>query len=394
MKEAFPDKMKSARIPALGHGSLQHPAAEAQLESKSQIQTRSDSPPPSAQQQRGWGDGYGDEDMSTLRARKRRRIVETGRQSSSDWRNGSARSSPDPSSLLPSSAQQQPASSNVNTQSPAASQQGHRRPLPRVRQTRPSLMNKCNLPEPRARPFDGYNSTSTGHQVADGNRLAGSTSWRLSRTYKLEHQFRGLEGRVADLVGAGASEAHEDGGSRNSREQETRLAEKAARVDGKDIRGFFSGGGPGQEKSKNEAGFESRMNSGNDIKARIDTGAQARHSNKHIVTTSTITNAPKLPSVEVHQGKSSQSQIFKGLNIYINGSTMPLIGDHKLKQLLATHGANMSIGLARRTVTHVIVGKQVGGSELGVGGGLAAGKMQKEIATMRGKGVKFVSVEW
>jgi hypothetical protein len=85
-------------------------------------------------------------------------------------------------------------------------------------------------------------------------------------------------------------------------------------------------------------------------------------------------------------------QIFANLNFYINGSTAPY-SDHALKHLISKHGGSMSISLGRRTVTHVIVGKPTreGG---GCGGGLAGSKVQKEISSMRGKGIKFISADW
>src|SRR5271156_3239297 len=46
-------------------------------------------------------------------------------------------------------------------------------------------------------------------------------------------------------------------------------------------------------------------------------------------------------------GPPSLPQIFSGLNIYLNGSTLPHISDHKLKHLLAQHGANISIAPGR-----------------------------------------------
>ena len=89
-------------------------------------------------------------------------------------------------------------------------------------------------------------------------------------------------------------------------------------------------------------------------------------------------------------------QIFAGLTIYINGSTFPLISDHKLKHLLASHGANISLALGRRSVTHVILGKPNGarGGGGGAGGGLSGSKLQKEVQRVGGKGIKFVGVEW
>jgi len=100
--------------------------------------------------------------------------------------------------------------------------------------------------------------------------------------------------------------------------------------------------------------------------------------------------------VDEEQHSIPQPQIFKNLTIYINGSTAPTISDHKLKHLLVTHGANVSIALGRRTVTHVVLGHLSNASKpgTGAGGGLAGTKIQKEIARVGGKGVKFVSVEW
>lgn len=88
-----------------------------------------------------------------------------------------------------------------------------------------------------------------------------------------------------------------------------------------------------------------------------------------------------------------EKKVFSDLCIYINGSTAPTVGDHKLKQLLAENGARVSIALGRRSVTHVILGTP-NGAVGGAGGGLAAGKIQKEIQRVGGKGIKFVGVEW
>jgi len=85
--------------------------------------------------------------------------------------------------------------------------------------------------------------------------------------------------------------------------------------------------------------------------------------------------------------------IFDGLVIYINGSTYPLVSDHKLKHILADNGARLSIHLGRRQVTHVILGKPCG-TGFGAGGGLAGMKIEKEIRRIGGCGVKYVSVEW
>lgn len=86
--------------------------------------------------------------------------------------------------------------------------------------------------------------------------------------------------------------------------------------------------------------------------------------------------------------------IFYELVIYINGSTYPMVSDHKLKQLLAENGAQMSIHLGRRQVTHVILGKPSQGVGSGAGGGLAGGKLEKEIRRIGGCGIRYVGVEW
>ena len=103
------------------------------------------------------------------------------------------------------------------------------------------------------------------------------------------------------------------------------------------------------------------------------------------------------PNLENETSNSARKrkQIFQNLTIYINGSTAPLVSDHKLKYLLVEHGARISIGLSRRSVTHVILGTPNGsGVGKGAGGGLAGGKIQKEITRVGGCGVKYVGVEW
>jgi|SRR5690242_19722815 len=87
-----------------------------------------------------------------------------------------------------------------------------------------------------------------------------------------------------------------------------------------------------------------------------------------------------------------QKQIFQGLCFYVNGSTAPLVSDHRLKHLLSAHGACHSIVLGRRNVTHVILGAV--GLNGGCGGGLAATKLQKEVARTGGKAVRYITVEW
>ncbi|KAK4175604.1 hypothetical protein QBC36DRAFT_240814 [Triangularia setosa] len=95
------------------------------------------------------------------------------------------------------------------------------------------------------------------------------------------------------------------------------------------------------------------------------------------------------PTKPPSEQASPNKGVFDNLVIYINGSTYPVISDHKLKHLLASNGASVALHVAKKQVTHVILGK----SNF-AGGGLAAQKLQKEIKTIRGRGVKFVSVDW
>lgn len=95
----------------------------------------------------------------------------------------------------------------------------------------------------------------------------------------------------------------------------------------------------------------------------------------------------------------STSDIFAGVSIFINGSTLPQISEYKLKHLLASNGARTSIYMARKTVTHVLVGQPNTGAANGMavsgaGGGLAASKLQQEISRGGWKDVKVVSVDW
>jgi hypothetical protein len=99
--------------------------------------------------------------------------------------------------------------------------------------------------------------------------------------------------------------------------------------------------------------------------------------------------------------------IFEGVVVYVNGSTFPLVSDHKLKHLLSENGGQVSLHLGRRKVTHVILGRPAGAAAAasqfnrgggpgrsGAGGGLAGGKLEREIKRIGGCGVKFVDVEW
>ena len=163
----------------------------------------------------------------------------------------------------------------------------------------------------------------------------------------------------------------------------------------------------GRDGRKETGGWETgapglRERGCRDVGVMIKEGSQAekpKHKSEKIKREQeypeTRTSSTALQEEDGPPPARKEKGIFTGLTIYLNGSTAPTISDHKLKHLLSQHGANISIALGRRSVTHVILGKPnsaKGGS--GAGGGLAGSKIQKEISRVGGKGVKFVSVEW
>lgn len=188
---------------------------------------------------------------------------------------------------------------------------------------------------------------------------------------KLGHQFKaGPHGgkRVYDSVGVGSRDFGKDGRLENGDWQD---GAPGLRESGwQDIRGLFS-----EEKEQNQSHGE---NIGGITGASRDS-----------ITRENEVEATKEP-------KLAGWRIFQDLRIYINGSTAPLVSDHRLKQLVAEHGGEVRIALGRRSITHVILGTPINapGGGQGAGGGLAAGKIQKEIKRVGGCGVKYVGVEW
>lgn len=228
-------------------------------------------------------------------------------------------------------------------------------------------------------PFDAWNSSSTGHQRAE-NRLSGSTSWRDSRTLKLSEQFSSGSGggrRVADTVGGGSEGFGIDG----------RLENAAWERGAQGLRGSGQRS-LGEMWGLKKSGVEDRA-----ANAKLNKGLEA-HGKLEKASSDVQKDTALIQDEKKAQRK--EPQIFAGLAIYINGSTAPLISDHKLKHLLVLHGARLSIALGRRTVTHVILGRPNSRSTSGgSGGGLAATKIQKEITSKVGNNsVKFVTAEW
>jgi hypothetical protein len=237
--------------------------------------------------------------------------------------------------------------------------------------------------EPKyGRTFDPWNSSATGHQTAENRHPQG---WRESRTRKLRSQLlAGHTGgvRIVDSVGRGSEQYDE--------------ANKVFIPKGIGIRAETSVADMLRKPGVMRQGSNSISTASGDDMARKDLG--------DVPATDVGTGQESARMTEdLPEPKLRRKGIFSGLVIYVNGSTHPLISDHKLKRLLAENGAQMSIHLGRRQVTHVVVGRPIGSdgppgeTKAGAGsggGGLAATKIQKEIALMRGCSVKYVGVEW
>ncbi|KAF1963339.1 hypothetical protein CC80DRAFT_397255 [Byssothecium circinans] len=239
----------------------------------------------------------------------------------------------------------------------------------------PSINSPPTLPTESIRPFlDAWNSSSTGHQRAE-NRLSGAMSWRQSRNLKLGEQYKGgLTGgkRVADTVGAGSEDFGKDGRKANGGwERGAKGLRKGGQMSLVEV---WSQKKEGVIRSLQDM----ESTEGEEVKDNMDVEKGASNTKFHQDTT---------PRRSLESSNPAEKQIFEGFCFYLNGSTMPLISDHKLKHLLSLHGASHSIAFGRRTVTHVILGTTSGS-------GLAASKIEKEIAKTRGKGVKFVPAEW
>ncbi|KAI8218533.1 DNA repair protein REV1 [Colletotrichum sp. SAR 10_86] len=236
---------------------------------------------------------------------------------------------------------------------------------------------KTPLP-PAAKPrfsnnFDPYNSSATGHQrpeTAPGATLG----WRDSRARKLAGQFAaGHSGgvRMSDTYGAGSED----------------YDEKLKMVVPKNVRA---------RATTSVADMLARpglMRSGSSISDAGSATSTASAVRGDSTNEEAIMEARRREDEEKEEKAAVGRGLFEGVTVYVNGSTHPIISDHKLKRVLVENGARMSIHLGRRQVTHVIVGRPAGVGA-GAGGGLASGKLEKEIRKVGGCGVKYVGVEW
>ncbi|KAM0239718.1 hypothetical protein ACHAPO_002689 [Fusarium lateritium] len=210
-----------------------------------------------------------------------------------------------------------------------------------------------------AATFDPWNSSSTGHQRSESRP---GTGWRESRNRKLNSQFRsGSSGgeRLSDTYGAGSGDYDEE------RKVLVPKAEKERAQ--RSVRDMLVQPG----KMRESLGLKDVIQGRGE-----EPLMEARRKED-----------------EAREAVLSKRGIFDGAVIYVNGSTFPLISDLKLKQIVTEHGGQVSLHLGRRKVTHVILGKPAG-AHVGAGGGLAGGKLEKEIRRTAGCTVKFVGAEW
>ncbi|KAK0315566.1 hypothetical protein LTR01_000866 [Friedmanniomyces endolithicus] len=270
--------------------------------------------------------------------------------------------------------------------------------------------------------FDPFNSSATGHQRAE-NRLGGSTSWRDSRTHKLKEQFTSGAGggqRVSDTVGAGSLDFGVDGrtesggwerGAKGLRsggqmslwestggvkvEKDTERSAKRAKVEEKERKPtkVVNPWTPFRREDGKirETSWTSHESSASSLLSPI---SPVSTSKSNATSVAVKAEEQETADIESPPAPPPPPQIFRNCTFYINGSTAPVISDHKLKHLLSAHGGSLSISLGRRTVTHVIIGRP--NSAGGCGGGLAGSKIHKEVTRKlsRGDSVKYVSVDW
>lgn len=216
-----------------------------------------------------------------------------------------------------------------------------------------------------------------GHQRAE---TKGPQGWRENRTWKLQHQLAaGHSGgaRLSDAVGAGSEDYDEE---------HQVLIPKEVRARAKNsVMDMLQKPGTMIESSSRSASPDKKIGD-----LATSNGDSILPEKQALISSKQVDGEGEGVKADA---QSSGSKIFDGLVVYVNGSTHPRISDHKLKHILVENGASMSIHLGRRKVTHVILGKPSGPSG-GAGGGLAGGKLDKEIRRIGGYGIKYVGVEW
>lgn len=276
--------------------------------------------------------------------------------------------------------------------------------------------------------FDPWNSASTGHQRGESNP---GTAWQRTREAKLAQQLRTGDCTINPFAYDDAQENfYEKGewewdwggdakggrGGSGGRSRPPGRAGVGPDSKQRDIRSMMkirkTGGSGGSLRLDRKAVNVLSLPASTQIPGPVHTPASTpneKHPEESEARMDQTPGAvggndsaaslnhksvPEQPQVKCSNDGGVESTMFRGATIYINGQTAPLISDHKLKGLLVAHGATLSLSLSRR-VTHVIIGKpNLGPGRGGAGGGLAAGKIQKEIQRGGWRGMRIVGVEW
>ncbi|AEO62315.1 uncharacterized protein THITE_2106365 [Thermothielavioides terrestris NRRL 8126] len=258
--------------------------------------------------------------------------------------------------------------------------------------------------EPRySRNFDPWHSVAAGHQRPE---TRGPQGWRESRNMKMNSQFRaGNSGgpRISDTVGLGSEDFDERLGMLVPKQVRARAGHSVADMlrNPGSMRPASRAASRAAEGAATAASSNTARPHGPVPVLGAEEGRENRRSHERAAEEQLAlarqaedeAREPREADKADKAQKAQERRIFDGLVVYVNGSTHPLVSDHKLKHLLSEHGARMSLHLGRRQVTHVILGKPSGPNG-GAGGGLAGGKLEKEIRRVGGSGIRFVGVEW
>ncbi|KAL8418039.1 hypothetical protein RB594_001592 [Gaeumannomyces avenae] len=306
---------------------------------------------------------------------------------------------------------------------------------PRPRPPQPQGSHRAAEPV-YGRRFDPWNAVSLGHQRAE---TAGPLGWRDSRAAKLRSQFRAGHGGgepISDTVGAGGRDFDPRIGALVPDEVRARAATSvldmlrgSAAKDGlqlpkrrrpglvapprassaaavprlpqpPSLSTSVSAPAPASSSASIERAAPRRISSNSSSKTVSDPfgygvqSAPPSPSRARAATTEEALAAQRRAEDEACEQDMGQDRrgrprgIFDGLVVYVNGSAHPHTSDHRLKRVLAENGARMSVHLGRRQVTHVILGRPA--AAVGAGGGLAGGKLEKEILRTRGCGIKVL----
>jgi hypothetical protein len=279
--------------------------------------------------------------------------------------------------------------------------------------------------------FDPWQTASTGHQRPENDTYSGTRPWRETRQLKLAAQFappppnQGQKNGMNGMNGMNAGRGKE---WRWMTAQEARRMEMGVG----DIRRYM-----GVTKSGSHVPDGKRRKCEADDEPEPEPEPWEMCSKEPLLSVMSAyePNPPPIPTPppndtqhDQHEDSEPQPQeadpnpegrkrgLFSTLTFYINGSTYPVISEHKLKRLLVAEGGSIALHLARREVTHVILpapatvlagaassstasASGIGGRRGRPGGVLSSGKLQKEGITSHGgrgggRGIKYVTVEW